>query len=212
MKSGKSVGCLAGQQIRRVINLVVFMTLLMAGTGNAWNSMDTIPVSPIKTVIAGPYHTLAIRWNLSVSAWGDNTYGQVSGPNGLAGVIAVAAGMYHSVALRIDGTVVAWGDNSLGQLNIPTGLTGVRAIAAGNTHTVALKSDGTVVAWGDNSSGQCSVPANIYASSIDAGASHSIAKSGGTVFIWGGTSSPPPPSSLTTIGGITLPSLGSMVN
>jgi alpha-tubulin suppressor-like RCC1 family protein len=130
----------------------------------------------VTQVAAGEYHTVALKSDGTVWAWGYNTYGQLGdGTNtnritpvqvsGLSGVTAIAAGYYDTVALKSDGTVWAWGWNGYGQLGDGTatnrttpvqvsGLSGVTAIAAGANHTVALKSDGTVWAWGSNGYGQ----------------------------------------------------------
>ena len=121
-------------------------------------------------------HTVALKSDGSVAAWGNNSVAQLgdgtttnrSSPvsvSGLAGAAAIAAGMYHSLALKSDGTVVAWGNNLQGQLGdgtttnrtspvAVTGLTAVAAIAAAGYQSIALKSDGTVVAWGLNNEGQ----------------------------------------------------------
>jgi alpha-tubulin suppressor-like RCC1 family protein len=72
-------------------------------------------------------HSLALRNDGTVRAWGDNSQGQlgVAGSTirtqpavvpGLTRIVALAAGARHSLALRNDGTVLAWGDNSQGQL------------------------------------------------------------------------------------------------
>src|ERR1019366_10106052 len=81
------------------------------------------------TVLAGGgYHTLALKSDGSVWAWGENTSGQIGDGGittnrylpaqvpGLTGVVAVAGGGYHSLALKTDGSVWAWGGNSSGQL------------------------------------------------------------------------------------------------
>ncbi|PYI50989.1 immunoglobulin-like domain-containing protein [Paenibacillus flagellatus] len=138
-------------------------------------------------IAAGSYHSLALKANGTVVAWGDNRYGQTDVP-GLSGVKAVSAGTQHSLALTANGTVVAWGDDYYGQTTVPPGLSGVVAIAAGGFHSLALKADGTVVAWGNNSSGQRIVPSGLSGVvAIAAGGLHSLAlKADGTVVAWGG--------------------------
>ncbi|PEQ82839.1 hypothetical protein CN481_24445 [Bacillus sp. AFS006103] len=143
-----------------------------------------------KMIATGLNHSLALKLDGTVVAWGNNWYGQTDVPTGLKDVVAVAAGAYHSLALKKDGTVVAWGDNWYGQTYVPRGLNSVVAIVAGGYHSLALKSDGTIVAWGDNSYKQNSIPAglnNVVA--ISAGVYHSLAlKSDGTVVAWGNNS------------------------
>ncbi|OGU11010.1 MAG: hypothetical protein A2075_13280, partial [Geobacteraceae bacterium GWC2_58_44] len=140
-----------------------------------------------KALAAGVGHTVALKGDGTVLAWGDNANGQAIVPAGLSGVISVAAGANHCVALKGDGSVIAWGDNSAGQRTVPEGLAGVVAIAAGKKHTVALKGDGTVVAWGDDSEGQMSVPSGLGGvAAIAAGGNNTAAvKSDGTVVQWG---------------------------
>ena len=138
-------------------------------------------------VAPGYLHSLALKSDGTVVAWGYNNLGQCTVPTGLSGVTAIEGGNNHSLALKSDGTVVAWGTNNSGQCNVPTGLSGVTAISAGGGFSLALKNDGTVVAWGYNGYGQCSVPAGLSGvTSISAGGSYSLAlKSTGTVVAWG---------------------------
>ncbi|MCL1885444.1 MAG: Ig-like domain repeat protein [Dehalococcoidia bacterium] len=128
-------------------------------------------------MVAGGYdHSLALKSDGTVWAWGRNNYGQLGDGtttnrslpvqvSGLTDVIAIAGGNYHSIALKSDGTVWAWGRNDLGQLGDGSttdhytpvqvsGLTNVIAIASGYDHSLALKSDSTVWTWGRNSAGQ----------------------------------------------------------
>ncbi|GAA1991409.1 RCC1 domain-containing protein [Kitasatospora viridis] len=108
--------------------------------------------------------------NAVLTAWGDNTNGQLgdgstttqSSPltvQGLEGVVTVEAGSGHVVALLEDGTAVAWGRNAFGQLGdgsvenqsrpVPVrGLRGIKQIEPGGGHTLFLLDDGTVWAAG----------------------------------------------------------------
>ena len=148
------------------------------GVRTAWSPALSVSMrAPVHaTIAAGDAHTLALRDDGTVWAWGSNGYGQIgdgtttnrSAPvqvSGLTGVVAVAAGDSHSVALKADGTVWTWGYNTLGQLgdgtpfnrNTPVqvvDLVDVASIGAGYLYTVALKSDGTVWTWGYNDSGR----------------------------------------------------------
>jgi alpha-tubulin suppressor-like RCC1 family protein len=175
-------------------------------------------------IAAGGGHSLAVKSDGTVWAWGLNNFGQLGDGtnirrknipvqvNGLTGVIDTAAGGLHSLAVKSDGTVWAWGRNNLGQLgdetntsrNTPVQVSGFSngttdiAIAAGSEHSLALKSDGTFWAWGGNVVGQLGNGTNIDSNipvqvsgltnviSIAAGETHSLAlKSDGTVWAWG---------------------------
>jgi len=167
--------------------LLLLFTFLMASASGAQ--------AVVPQIAGGNGHTVALKSDGTVVAWGGNGNGQTTIPAGLTGVTAIAAGHDHTVALKSDGTVVAWGGGTTntgmwpnyGQSAIPAGLTGVTAIAAGYSHTVALKSDGTVVAWGDNGHGQTTIPAGLTGvTAIAAGDYHTVAlKSDGTVVAWG---------------------------
>ncbi|MFN6052388.1 MAG: MBG domain-containing protein, partial [Planctomycetia bacterium] len=143
--------------------------------------------SNLPFISAGTVHSVILKSDGTVSAFGTNESGQTNVPANLSGVVAVSAGGYHSLALKSDGTVVAWGNNYSGQSNIPAGLNNVVSISAGGGHNLALKSDGTVVAWGSNGYNQCNVPAGLTGVvAISAGDNHSMAlKSDGTVVAWG---------------------------
>jgi alpha-tubulin suppressor-like RCC1 family protein len=133
-------------------------------------------LSPALSV--GYNHSLALRGDGTVWAWGNNEAGQLGDGTllprlspiqvpGLSDITAIAAGVYCSLALRDDGTVWAWGNNSEGELGGGTpsllgraspmpvsGLTGVTAISAGFHHSLAVLGEGTVWAWGGNTRGQ----------------------------------------------------------
>ncbi len=145
-------------------------------TDQAQATPERISLSSVVSVGAGQYHSLAVRRDGSVWAWGKNTSGQLGNGTtaesaspvqvaGLTGAQAVAAGWDHSLALRDDGTVWAWGANYSGQLGngsttpslVPvqvTGLSGITAIAANRSQSFAVGADGTLWAWGYNGYGQ----------------------------------------------------------
>jgi alpha-tubulin suppressor-like RCC1 family protein len=130
----------------------------------------------VVAVAAGYGHSLALKSDGTVWAWGFNGHGQLGDGttetrktpfqvSGLAGVVKIAAGDAHSVAVKGDGTVWAWGSNVGGQLGDGTttdrlspvqvsSLSGTATVAAGRFHNLALKDDGTVWAWGDDQFGQ----------------------------------------------------------
>lgn len=129
-----------------------------------------------KAISAGNSHSLALRKDGSVWAWGLNSDGQLGNGTltlskvpvrvtGLPAIKAIAAGRNHSLALGVDGKVWAWGQNSSGQLGdgtttgrpTPVSVTipgGAVAIAGGLTHSLAIAADGSVYTWGSNTYGQ----------------------------------------------------------
>ena len=208
------------------------------------DSRSTMPVevsnldgAELKAIAGGANHSLALKNDGTVLAWGLNQDGQLgdgtntdsstpvevkdpNDPSGyLSGVKALAAGSSHSLALKDDGTVWAWGTNESGQLGDGTNanstqpvkvanLSGVEAISGGgaSSYSLALKDDGTVWAWGDNRASQgtriggqlgddeitssntplqvSDLPSGMEA--IAAGAEHGLAlKDDGTVWAWG---------------------------
>jgi alpha-tubulin suppressor-like RCC1 family protein len=142
---------------------------------------------PFTAIAAGNNHTVAVKNDGTVAAWGSNRHRQCEVPAGLTGVIQVAAGEDHTLALRADGTVVAWGKHDGRQIRVPGGLAGVKAIAAGSTFSLALKENGTVVAWGDDGFGATTVPPGLTGvTAISAGQGHALAlKNDGKVVAWG---------------------------
>lgn len=151
----------------------------------------------------GDSHTLVLRPDGSIAAWGLNDKGQLTITNsGTTNIIAIATGYRHSLALRANGSVVGAGFDSDGQATVPNGAaSNVVAITAGVYHSLALKSDGTLISWGNDDLGQVTVPpeaTNII--SIAAGHTHSLAlQPNGMVIGWGddgyNQATPPPNAS-----------------
>ena len=133
-------------------------------------------LTDVISVAAGDLHSLALKTDGTVWAWGDNTDGQLGDGTttlrtapvqvaGLSDIVQVSAGTNFSVARRADGTVWAWGRNDAGQLGDGSttaravavqvqGLSSVWSVCAGDTHALALKSDGSVWGWGSNTKGE----------------------------------------------------------
>jgi alpha-tubulin suppressor-like RCC1 family protein len=73
------------------------------------NSFQLTRPAKIVAMAAGEYHTMLLKDDGTVVAWGDNSYGQGNVPDAAIDVVALAAGNSHSLALTRNGTVVAWG-------------------------------------------------------------------------------------------------------
>jgi alpha-tubulin suppressor-like RCC1 family protein len=132
----------------------------------------------VTALAAGGLHTLALRADGSVWAWGDGKYGQLGLAStessliprrvaGLEGISQIAAGDRHSLAVRAsDHKLWVWGSNAFGQLGLETsaelvdhpveldvGLE-VHAARAGGWHTLLLDGTGQLWAFGLNVYGQ----------------------------------------------------------
>ena len=111
--------------------------------------------------VAANGHSLALKADGTVVAWGDGQVGQTNVPAGLAmDVISVSAGGSHSLALKRDGT--EWrGYEPSAKPTVPAGLSEVVAVSAGAQHSAALRNNGTVVAWARSDYNQTNVPSGL---------------------------------------------------
>jgi alpha-tubulin suppressor-like RCC1 family protein len=169
-------------------------------------------LTDIVAIAAAARHSLALKSNGTVVAWGDSYlpfYGQntYSPPLGLSNVVGIAAGYgsgfsEHSLALKDDGTVVSWSGVSLPSApTVPTDLFGVIAIAAGERHGLALKANGKVVSWGDSIARVPIGLRNVIA--ISAGGRRSLAlRTDGSVAAWGDLGAPALFNSLTDVSAV----------
>ncbi len=136
--------------------------------------MQVQNLNDVIQVAAGGSHSLALKQDGSVWAWGGNGEGEIgdgtrskydgytrtyiidenrSEPiqvKGLTKVVQIAASFSSSYAIREDGTMWAWG-SLLGPVaaELP-GYTDIQSISVGYAHNVFLKKDGTV--WQEASS------------------------------------------------------------
>lgn len=133
-------------------------------------------LSDIIAIDAGEYHSVALKNDGTVWAWGRNLDGELGDGTylnkntpiqiGIDSIIDISCGDLFTIALKNDGTVWSWGDNEEGQLGIGSYLTSanpvkilyindVISIRTGNLHTLALKNNGELYSWGKNTVGQC---------------------------------------------------------
>ncbi len=133
--------------------------------------------SDIVAIAAGELHSLALKANGQLYAWGDNALGQFGNGATPSSLLAVAAqsnsyswistepGRLFTAAIRSNGTLWSWGSNASGQLGIgslldssvPTQVASSsvwRSVTGGTNHAVALAADGTLWAWGSDATGQ----------------------------------------------------------
>ena len=142
--------------------------------GKRESSFSVIVPTPKAAISAGWIHSLYLKTDGTVWAFGQNYSGQTNLDNSvpalsrapvkvMSGVSAISAGQTHSLFLKTDGTVWAVGWNSSGQLgdgsktNRTTPvqvMSGASAISAGAYHSLFLKTDGTAWATGDHGIGQ----------------------------------------------------------
>jgi alpha-tubulin suppressor-like RCC1 family protein len=129
-----------------------------------------------KQVSAGYNHTLAIKTDGTLWAWGFNMTGQLGDGTTVDKISPikigtgsnwkqVSAGNHYSTAIKTDGTLWAWGLNDEGQMGIGSTAsryapakvgtsTNWKMVVAWNNFTLAIKSDSTLWAWGNNDYGQ----------------------------------------------------------
>ncbi|HXI73859.1 MAG TPA: hypothetical protein VNN22_26245 [Verrucomicrobiae bacterium] len=103
--------------------------------------LNGLILSNVVAIAAGSQHSVALKSDGTVVAWGNNAFGQTNVPSGLSNVIAIALGGNESanqvLAVKADGKLVAWGGSGA-QTNVPIGMTNVMVAAVGSAHSLAL--------------------------------------------------------------------------
>jgi alpha-tubulin suppressor-like RCC1 family protein len=150
-------------------------------SGEAFPTQVTgLPGTPITSVSASAFHSVAVAADGTLWSWGDNRFGELGDGTsttrtratqviGLAGhtVQSAAVDDYHSLAVTTDGALWAWGYNSHGQLGDGTTTNrstpahvvaladrSITSVDAAQSHSLAVASDGSVWGWGYNYDGQ----------------------------------------------------------
>ncbi len=151
--------------------------------------INKLRISSVHRVDSEPF-AIALHDDGTLTAWGDNQYGQLEIPKqASANIIDVALGVDHALALTKEGKVIAWGRNTTAQCNVPDDLKNVIQIAATNIYSIALTSSGKVILWGKGAMKK--IPARLNdtdtkVTSISAGAAHVYALiSDGSLIGWG---------------------------
>lgn len=129
-----------------------------------------------KTLITRVDHSVGIKTDGTLWAWGSNTAGQLGDGTTYVRSVPVQigtsanwknvyVGSRHTLAIKTDGTLWAWGDNKYGQLGDGTLIsktapiqigtaTDWQSLSGGAEHSVGIKTDGTLWTWGRNGYGQ----------------------------------------------------------
>lgn len=134
-----------------------------------------------RKVACGGEHSLVLKSDGSLGAWGNNTYGSCDVPWGYD-YVDVAAGQHVSIALKSNGTVVSWGGDPNPDPDMvfdtdPPPQFRYVAIAAEDTEFLAITTEGRLIAWGQNKNNQRNVPPGIF-TQIDAGEYGCVALTG----------------------------------
>jgi len=132
-------------------------------------------------IVTGGKHTLSLKVDGTVWAYGQNTYGQlgigtqettdnpikINFETGVK-IVDIACGEEHSMALDSTGNVYVWGRNNYFQLGNSTdifvsspkkieSIANAIKIAAGNSNSFVITQDKNAYSWGLNANGECGI-------------------------------------------------------
>lgn len=178
----KRVNKSVGRCFCRTVGLLVLLALLgMQSNGGLVGSVHASILrkcdgtsSPrqlsdgFRSLSIGMYHSLLVKNDGSLWAWGSNRYGALGDgaqsdrdqtvPKQIGtGFRSAVAGSFYSLAVKEDGTLWSWGENDSGQLGDGTKInrsspqqigSGFRSVAAGWGHSFGIKGDWSLWVWG----------------------------------------------------------------
>jgi len=222
------------------INVMVMVVIALGSVNcQSWNLFDILsPASTtgfsqlkFKTASAGTFHSLGIKSDGTLWAWGFNSNGQLG--NGDKTYVdknipvlidagswqSISASETHSLGIKTDGTLWAWGSNTFGEIgdnavcalsftcDVPNFISSPTpgavwvSVSTGLYDSFGILSDGTLWAWGHNVNGQLGdgtlvdklTPVQIASPvvgatwvSVSAGHMHTLGiLSDGTLWAWG---------------------------
>ncbi len=152
--------------MKKLLFLIFIYSLSLPSLAQCWTQ-----------VAAGTYHTVAIKSDGTLWAWGLNDKGQLGDGTSVNKNVPTQIGIgddwsivtaygYNTLAIKTDGTLWSWGNNSVGQvgdgnhgngviMNIPIQL-GIDNdwVKVAPSRAFAIKSNGTLWGWGDNADGR----------------------------------------------------------
>jgi len=148
---------------------------LRIGNSNDWQDVST-----------AYGHSVAIKKDGTIWAWGFNIFGQLGNGNKTDMTVPtqigtennwtmITAGKYHTSALNKNGTIWTWGKNNYGQLGIGNyidmsipkqiGLdTNWIYVNSGNDFSLAINNKGQLFSWGLNNFGQLGIGDTLFIS------------------------------------------------